>query len=157
MWPTTISKVLSHVALHHRMKTFTKLHQLLHVLIRTHIVSSRALCHQEWISAWNSNQQPRFVLIKKFFQHFLVAWLQTVPSTSFEHGQIHHNFRITFGIDHDVLHEFFIHQAVLNQVFIHRDLLVTFPNFPTLLVRHDLRMTFPDLAREGVETCQIPN
>ena len=70
--------MLSPVAQHHRMKTFTKLHQVLHVLIRTHRVSFEVLCHKEWTSAWNSDQQPKFILINEFFQQFLIAGLQTV-------------------------------------------------------------------------------
>ena len=30
------------------------------------------LCHQDWISAWISDHQPRFIVIKKFFQQFLI-------------------------------------------------------------------------------------
>ena len=83
-------------------------------------MSLQVLCHKEWIAGWNSDQQPRFILISKLFQHFLVAGLQTCPSTNFEYGQLHHNNRINFGIHKEVLHEFsfvtfqfFIHHAVL--------------------------------------------
>ena len=139
--PETISKVLSLVALHHHMKTFTKLHQFLHVLIRTHRVSARVLCHKEWISASNSDQITSI---------FLIHGLQTVPSTNSKDGQIHHNLRIIFGIFHRVLHEFFIHHAVLNhsfitlswllfkvfQLFIHHDLLIVFQVFTSKALTH---------------------
>ena len=42
--------------------------------------------HKERISAWNSDQQLRFIPINKFLQHFSIAGLQTVPSTNFELG-----------------------------------------------------------------------
>ena len=41
------------------------------------------LTQREWISAWNSDQQPRFILFNKLFQQFLIDGLQTVPSTNF--------------------------------------------------------------------------
>ena len=110
---------------------------------------SRFCGNQEWISAWNSDQQPRFIRNKKVFQQLLINGLQSVPSTNFEFGQIHHNLRINFCIHHEVLHEFSIHHAVLNQFFIHQDLRINF------LVRHDLLITFPIFPFEGVETCQI--
>ena len=114
-------------------------------------MSFQILYHKESVSAWTSDQQPRFILIHKFFQQFLIDGLQTVPSTNVEYGQIHHDFRIIsafitnfftiFSFITPFLHQFFIHHAVLNQVFIHHDLLITFPYFPI----------------EGVETCQNLN
>ena len=77
------------------------------------------MCHKEWISAWNSDQQPRFIHTNKLFQQILIDGMQTVPSTDFEFGQIHHDLRINFGIHHEVLHEVSVHHAVLNQIFIH--------------------------------------
>ena len=64
--------------------------------IRTHRVSFEMLGHKDWISAWNSDQQPRFILINELFQQFLIDGLQTIPSTNFVYGQIHHNLRIIF-------------------------------------------------------------
>ena len=70
-------------------------------------------CRSKYCVTWNGSlhgipkQQPTFVLINTFFRQFLVAGLQTVPSTNFESGQIHHNLRIKSGIHHDVLHIFF--------------------------------------------------
>ena len=102
------------------------------------------------VFAWNSEQQPRFSLINKFFQQILVG-LQTVPSTNFEHGQTHHNLRINFGIHHEVLHEFFIRRGVLDHFFIRRDLRINF------IIHHDFLISFPNLPREGVETCHVLN
>ena len=71
------------------MKTFTKRHQFLHALIRTRRVSFQVLCHKDWISAWNCDQQLRFILINKFFTHCLIPaancsihhiWKWTDPS-----------------------------------------------------------------------------
>ena len=45
--PVTISKMQSHVALHNHMKTFTKWHQFLHVLIWNRRVSLQVLCHKK--------------------------------------------------------------------------------------------------------------
>ena len=63
-----------------------------------------------------------------------------VPSTSSEYGLIHHNLRIHFGIRHDVLHNFLIHD----------DVLVTFLTFPTFLA-------FPKIPLGGVEMCHDLN
>ena len=38
----------------------------------------------------------------KLFQQILITRSQTVPSTNFEYGQIHHNLRINFGIHYEV-------------------------------------------------------
>ena len=75
--------------------------------------------------------------IHKFFQFFLVAGLQSVPSTNFECGKFRHNLWMNFGIHHAVLHEFFIHH----------DVLVTVLTFPT----------FPSCHPKGVETCHALN
>ena len=113
--------------------------------------------------------------------------LQTVPPTNLKYGQIHHNLRINFGIHnailnqffihHDVLNQFFIHHDVLDQFFIHHDvldlffihhdlldlffihhdLLVTFPSFPPFLTPQNLRIHFPNLTLENVETCPVLN
>ena len=137
MLPVTLSKVLSHVTLHPLMKTFTQWHPFpfLHVLIRTHKTSFQVLYHKGCISAWSSDQQPRFILINKYFQRCLIIGLQNVPSINFEYGQIHHNLRINFAIHHDFL--------------------VTFPSFPTFLIPQNLRNDFPNLPLESVETCPI--
>ena len=42
---------------------------------------------------------------KKILQQILPHGSQTVPSTNFEYGQIHHNPRINFVIYDEVLHE----------------------------------------------------
>ena len=96
-----------------------------------HRVSFQVLCHQEWISAWNSDQQPRFIPINKLFQQFLVAGLQTVPSTISKYGQILSQPSDQFWHSTRSSSRISIHHAVLSQFFIHRDLLVTFQNFPT--------------------------
>ena len=133
----TISKVLSYVALHH-------------LQVRTHRVSFQSVCHQEWSSVWNSDQQPRFVLISEVFQQILIDGLQTVPSTNFDYGLIHHDLRNSFGIRHEFLHEFSIHHAVLNHIFIHHVVLNQFfihhdvrINF---LIHHDLQITLPNFS-----------
>ena len=116
------------------------------------------LSQREWISAWNSDQQPRFILFNKLFQQFLIDGLQTVPSTNFLIWiDPTHNLRIFFGMHHEALHEFFIHYAVLTQFFIHHDVLVTFPSFPTFLIRHELLITFPNFPLKSVETCRVLN
>ena len=91
---------------HRHMKKSTPWCQFLHVRIITHKASFQVLYHKEWISAWNSDQRPRFVLTNKFFQQISITGLQNVLSTDFEYGQIHHNLRINFGTHHEVLHEF---------------------------------------------------
>ena len=95
-------------------------HEDLHEMtsISSCAVSFQVMCHKEWISAWNSYQQPRFILINKFFQQFLIDGLQTVPSTNLIYGQNHHNLRINFGIHHTVLHEFF-HPSRLAEPILH--------------------------------------
>ena len=90
-----------------------------------------------------SDQQPRFILINKFFQQILIDGLRTVPSTNFEYGQIHHNLRINFGIRHEVLNQFFIHHFVLNLFFIHHDLRINF------LIHHDLLITSSNFSPRG--------
>ena len=55
MYPITIGKVLSHVALRHHMKTFTKWHQILHVLIRTLSVSCHAECRSKYCVTKNGS------------------------------------------------------------------------------------------------------
>ena len=47
MQPVTIRRVLSQVALHHYMTTFTYWHRFLHVLIRAHKMPSQVLHHKE--------------------------------------------------------------------------------------------------------------
>ena len=56
-----------------------------------------------------------------------------------------------------VLKQFFVHHAVLNRFFINLDLLVTFPSFPTFLIRQNLQMNFPNFPPGSDETCQILN
>ena len=140
MQPVTLSKVLSHVTLHPLMKTFTQWHQFLHVLIRTRKMSFQVPYQKERIFSLSSDQQPRFILINKFFQQFSITGLQNVSSTNFEYGQIHHNLRIHFGIHHDALHECFIHHDVLNHFFIHHDVLNQF------FVHHDVLVTFASFS-----------
>ena len=140
MQPVTLSKVLSHVTLHPLMKTFTQWHQFLHVLIRTRKMSFQVPYQKERIFSLSSDQQPRFILINKFFQQFSITGLQNVSSTNFEYRQIHHNLRIHFGIHHDALHECFIHHDVLNHFFIHHDVLNQF------FVHHDVLVTFASFS-----------
>ena len=78
--------VLSHAALHHHITTFTKWYQFLHVLIRTHRMSFHVLLHKEWNTAWNSDQQPKSILINRVFQQNLIDGLRTVPSTILKYG-----------------------------------------------------------------------
>ena len=137
--------MLSHVALHHHMKTFSQWHQFLHVLIRTHRVSFEVLCHKEWISAWNSDQQRRFILINKFFQQILIDGLQTVPSTNLKYGQIHHNLRIKFW-----------HSSRSSSPILHSSRCSGyFSKFSNL--SHPSRPSdyFSKFSLEGVETCQF--
>ena len=129
------------------------------MLIRTHRVSFQVLCHKEWISAWNSDQQPRFILSNKSFQQLSFAGLQTVPSTNFEYGQIHHNLRINYGIHHEVLHDFFIHHVVLKQFFIHHaarplailDIIIVFPSQFHVLDSCSVTPAFVPMAQRSLE------
>ena len=101
------SAAACHIASSHpHMKTFTQWHKFLHVLIRTRKMSYQVPYHKERIFARNSDQQPRLILNNKFFQQFSITGLQTVPSTNFAYGQIHHNLRINLGIHHEVHREF---------------------------------------------------
>ena len=124
MQPVRISKMLSHVALHHHTKTFRR-------------VSFQVLRHEEWIAVWNSDQQPRFILIHILFQQFLIAGLQTVPSANSESGKFHQNLRINFGIHHEVLHELFTHHDVIQLVSIFQ----LFSLSPSRALRHVMLST----------------
>ena len=45
----------------------------------------------------------------------------------------------------------------MQRFFINLDLLVTFPSFPTFLIRQNLQINFPNFLPGSDETCQILN
>ena len=47
--------------------SYEDLHEVTSISSCVHLISRvsfQELCHKEWVSVWNSDQQPQFILIK---------------------------------------------------------------------------------------------
>ena len=100
-------------------------------------------------------KESKFTPNNKVIHQLLVAGLQTVPSTNFSNGQLHHNLRISFGIHLEVLHEFSI--ITLSEPILHSSRssgqFSTISNLSNVTI-FGLRVQF---SREDIDTCHVLN